>query len=274
MAQTPYQIALEFAKRLNLPRGTNKRTLCPVCGGDNTFSVTNSTTLKFMCFRAHCSVKGNRMNAMSMDDILNKMPEPENKPLLLTDTVGWIANLNLYPQALDYLIKVNCMEYYSEYYNKIWYDKVKNRVVFTEYSSANDFKLAIGRSLDKSTPKWYKYVALPGAYFVAKKIKRLTSDSTCVIVEDCASAGSVSRVANSMALCGTTWNTLAIINQLEEIGIKDVIVSLDPDAKLKSLKLQRDIQGLGKFNSVRMIQTKDDLKYVSDINELKTIIGV
>jgi hypothetical protein len=268
-----YRLILDFAKGLNLSRGQHLRTDCPACGGVNTFSVTNNDTLRFYCFKASCGVKGNLVKDMNMEEILKATTQVEEKPLLIKDTTGWVANINLQPECLRYLHDTNCMDYYREYYNKIWYDRIKNRIIFTEYFDGNSFKLAIGRSLDNSTPKWYKYVALVGSYFFARKINALTSDMTCVIVEDCASAGSVSRVSHSLALCGTTWNTLALINQLHDLNIRDVIVSLDPDAKLKSLKLQRDLQGLGKFNSVRMIQTEDDLKYVSNKDELRKLIG-
>ena len=113
---------------------------------------------------------------------------------------------------------------------------------------------------------------MPGELFTAKKL--LTRDEICgimpyVIVEDCASACSVSRVANGIALCGTSYNLYSLINKLQ--GIEDIRICLDNDAMLKSIKLQYDLLGAGKFRKVEILRANDDLKYLK-CEELNTLI--
>jgi hypothetical protein len=257
---------------ISLPRGTHKRLDCPVCGGRNTFSITNDGGLKWHCFRASCACSGTAETELSLDEILHPMKIEPIRTLDLSTCINWDRNLKQHPEAIEYLQKNNCWEAYAKYPNKVFFDKVKQRVVFVEYETINTVKLATGRSLTGDEPKWYKYIALPGAYYVAKPIAATKYTHACVVVEDCASAASVSRLANGLALCGTSWNTFALVTALTYLGIKDVIVCLDPDAATKGMKLRLSLEGLGRFRSVRVANTLDDLKYAADLKEIEGIL--
>jgi hypothetical protein len=206
-----------------------------------------------------------------MKDIKEKFVEKAPEPLQLKDCIGWVDNLDDFPKVMEYLTKNNCLEFYRAYPKKIFYDRVEDRIVFCEYSGLNSFKIATGRSLCGAEPKWYKYKPLlPYSYFTANNVDGKGNTVPVVIVEDAASACSVSRVAHGLALVGTSWNLASLLEVLD--CTKDVVVSLDKDAQLKTLKLQRDLMGAGAFRSVKVIRPRDDLKYVSERKELFEII--
>lgn len=162
------------------------------------------------------------------------------------------------------------MEAYKAAPERFFYDKVQNRVVFVEYDTPNNFQLATGRLLyapTRNVPKWFKYVALPGRYFLFDGIAYGNSLSA-FICEDCASACSMARLGIGIALCGTSYGIHALVSLLEQNNIKDVVVCLDVDAQRIAIELKSDLQGLGKFNSVKAIQLSDDAKYLS-IDKIK-----
>ena len=270
---TLYQKALQFCQNLQLPRNVSKRTDCPCCHGVNTFSVsTVDGRLAFMCYRASCAIKGRQNLTMSMKDIKEKNIERPPEPLKLKDCVGWVDKLDDYPHVIEYLIKNNCIDAYRNNPTKFFYDRITDRVVFVEHGGINSFKIATGRSLCGTAPKWYKYrPMLPYSYFKMPKIDPYDFEYATVIVEDCASACSVARVANGLALCGTSWN---LENLLKTIGsTKDIIVSLDKDARLKNIKLRLDLLGAGNFRSVKIIQPEDDCKYLDKNTLYKLVYG-
>lgn len=267
---TPYQKALMFSNDLQLSRNTSKRTDCPICHGSNSFSISNTSgKLLFKCYRASCAVKGIQNMTLNMKDIKEKFVEKAPEPLQLADCIGWVDNLGEYPKVMEYLTKNNCMEAYRAYPKKFFYDRIQDRVVFVEHAGLNSFSIASGRSLSGAIPKWYKYKPLPYAYFTCNKVDDL-GDFPVVIVEDPASACSVARVTHGLALCGTSWNLSSLLERLGDF--QDIVVSLDKDAQLKTLKLQRDLLGAGAFRSVKVIRPKDDIKYISDKNELFDLI--
>lgn len=267
--QTPYQKATQFCQTLQLPSNTSRRTDCPVCNGNNTFSVSNTTgKLLFKCFKASCDVRGIQNTILSMTNIKERIVEKAAEPLQLKDCIGWDNKLGEYPVVMEYLSKNNCMEAFRAYPKKFYFDRIKERVVFCEPDDLNSFKSAAGRSLIGELPKWYKYRALPYSYFTCNKVDDL-GDFPVVIVEDAASACGAARVAHGLALCGTSWNLPSLLDILGDFS--DIIVSLDKDAQLKTLKLQRDLLGAGKFRSVRVVRPRDDMKYL-DKKELFELI--
>lgn len=268
--QKPYQIAEKFCQTLHLKRNTRWRGDCPVCNGSNTFSVNNEGgSLKFYCFKNSCGVKGIKNLDLSLEHIKAVIMENEVEPLYIRDTVGWSQNIKANAKALQYLIENNCYDAYEFHPQKFFYDRVRDRIVFVEYDTINSFKLATGRSLSGAIPKWYKYIALPGCYFLMESINGKGKDEPIVIVEDAASACSISRVANGLALCGTNYNLGYLSSYLK--GYKNIFISLDADAKLKSLRLQKDLLGLGIFDTVNFITPRDDIKYLG-MEEIEQLI--
>lgn len=213
---------------------------------------------------------------MSLEDIKAAYKPEEQKPLYIKDCEGWEANVKAYPEVMKYLQRNNCMEAYELYPNRFFYDKLQDRVVFVEYDTINSFKLATGRNISsymRNIPKWYKYVALPGSYFIANSI--VPTDST-YIVEDCASACSISRFGFGLALCGTSYNLYQLVTALMRKDIDPtlckIVICLDPDAQVTAMKLQRDLEGFGKFKSVRIASLTNDAKYM-ELSKLKKELG-
>ena len=237
-----------------------------LCGGINTLSISSKNgTIKWYCFRASCKYKGIHNKELSVQEIKNlKTKEPELKPLELKDCVGWNNNLSKFSKVIEYLEKNHCIEAYLTAKHKFYYDEVKDRIVFCEQGTRNNFTLAIGRGLSGQKPKWHKYVAFPGEYYsiFPQKFEE-TRGPLGIIVEDTASACSASRVATSIALCGTIWDIKALVNKLDGLFIKNVIVCLDKDAQTKAAQLRKDLVGYGKFKSVKVVQTSDDIKYLA-----------
>lgn len=273
MNKSNYQKFLQFAQKLKLQRNTSWRGNC-ICGGNNSLSVSNENgKLKWYCFRVSCKASGIHSTDISLEDIKTKFREPELKPLQLTDCVGWTQNLGAYPSVIEYLIKNNCMDFYNAWPNKLYYDRIQDRVVFVESLTHNSFSLATGRSISKNVravPKWYKYVALPGKYFAAYGCFPSKKD-VVYICEDAASAASLARVGiAAVALCGTSYDIYSLILKLNNIACKNVVIILDPDAQLTALKLKTDISGVGNFDTVKVVNLTNDAKYFSydELNEM------
>lgn len=229
-------------------------------------SITNDRgTIKYHCFKASCNLSGQYKKGMSLDDMLGIRKNIEIKPLLLKDTTGWDSNLVNYPDVLDYLLKNNCLESYKKHPNSFFYDKIKQRVVYCVYATPNSFSLATGRSLQGAVPKWFKYIAMPHEYYFMACLNpyKNGNDTEGYICEDSASACSLSRVGHALALCGTSWNTEALVKQLAPFVFKEVTIVLDADAQDKSLKLQKDLEAFGKFDRVKVVQLSDDPKYLN-----------
>jgi len=215
----------------------------------------------WLCFKNSCKARGKVLTTLSIDDIKTRHRMNDTVLKSTRDFPSWTNNVKLYPKVIEYLYKNNCIEALEFYPNRFFYDKVKNRVVFASFEGYNTIKLATGRGLNAEFPKWFKYVALPGEVFTAECIDSKVVNAPVVIVEDTASACSASRVAIGVALCGTSYQLPQLLQQLN--GRQDIIICLDPDAQLKALKLQKDLAGAGRFKSVRVVQTKDDLKTYS-----------
>jgi ribosomal protein L37AE/L43A len=257
---------LKFLEQLNVNTGCNVRCDCPNCGGRNTLSVVNRNGfLIWYCFKAGCNIKGNTKKEMQLSEAqaIVKKGNDIIKPVTLESFEGW-CELEYSKEAIDYLNKNNCIDAYKMEPKRFFYDKLQDRVVFVQYDGPNTIKLASGRSLKGQQPKWFKYVALPGVYFEAPVF--LGGTDTVFIVEDCASACSLSRLDYTIALCGTNYNLYALSKLIASAHMK-VVICLDKDAQLTALKLQRDLKSVCEV-PVFVKQLSDDAKYL-DIDTLK-----
>lgn len=270
-----YKEAADYVvNTLRLQSGLSDRGDCPLCGGRNTFSATNVLgKISFYCFRASCKVSGIIKKDLTLDDArttikkeIIKTPEP----LEVNETIGWESDITKFPYAIDYLKINNCFETYEANPRLFFYDTIQERLVFCSYETNNSFNLATGRSLIGRKPKWYKYVALPGAVFcVAGNIR----PETVYIAEDCASACSLSRLGGwGLALTGTRYDIQTLVDRTKEF--KHVVICLDKDAQHVSLDLQRDLKGASSFHSVRIATLSDDAKYLSKEKLTKEIENV
>lgn len=249
---------------MNVPRNTSTRSGCPLCGGINTLSITNENGyLKWYCFRASCHKGGNTGTELTLLDaskFIKKDELKEKEPLAISDCVGWRQLIPEYTEAYKYLEINNCIDAYKAYPQKFYFDAPNSRVVFCEYMGFNDFNLATGRTLIGEKPKWFKYIALPGAVF---KLPNIPLPDRVFITEDCASACSLYRLGSAIALCGTTYNLYALAEAIAKTGAKKVFICLDNDARLIALRLRTDLRSISDFDKVDFKMLHDDAKYLS-----------
>ena len=157
-------------------------------------------------------------------------------------------------EAIKYLQSVNSHDAYKNGLIQVRYAPSDNRVVFYNSDSTG----AVGRSLG-SGPKWMTYGDITGGIHVGQ-------GDTAVIVEDVASACSVSRLENitGVALLGT--NILGGIKKsLHSYNFK--IIILDNDAASKSVSLVKQLSG-----NVTMRVTELDLKEL-EVEQISELLG-
>ena len=129
---------------------------------------------------------------------------------------------------------------------KIAYDPQEQRVLFF----TNDVG-AVGRSLNKRIPKWLSYGENSPLF-------QCGTSSTCVIVEDPASACSVGStgVYTGCAILGTNVSS----DQMTQLSkYKRHIICLDKDASKTALKLYEKFN----FPNVTIKLLEEDLKYLT-----------
>lgn len=155
---------------------------------------------------------------------------------------------------------MNCLDAYARGRADIRFDPRARRVVFL-VKHKGVIVDAAGRALDKGVqPKWLRYAGSVWPFICG-------SSSTAVLVEDCASAASVSSFATGVALLGTNLNS-AFVSPLK--GFSEVVVALDPDATKKAVDLQRL---LSYFVPARVVMLADDLKYFKP-ERAKEMLGI
>lgn len=255
----------KYVESLQLRRGQHKRLDC-LCGGKHTLSVSNiNGKIKYHCFKASCEYAGIISKELTLEEMKEYIEGPKvlNTPLPLKACIGWDQNIKRYPKAVEYLLKNNCAQAYDYYPNRFFYDTIKDRVVFVEYEGLNSFKVAAGRSLSGQKPKWFKYISIMGEYFVVPYTDTVEKTKKIFIAEDTASACSLSRLGDALALCGTSWATHPLVNTLAMSDPGEVVVCLDADAQEKSAKLKLDLEGFGKFKSIKIANLSNDAKYLS-----------
>ena len=207
------------------------RSDCPVCGKTNTFSVTDDGLQRmWFCFHADCNVSGRTGITLSKDFamIAIKNPTPSAAPaapekFVIPDTFTSLS------RNLDAELYVRSVHVYDAYLSgraDIRYDFRTGRVV---YLVKHDGKVvdAVGRSINGKGAKWYRYGNSSIPFACGEK-------NVGIVVEDCASACSVSHISTGIALLGT--NLLdEHIHQLS--NYQKIFVALDKDATDKALDM-------------------------------------
>ena len=224
-------IIKDYIYSLDIPLGTSKRLNCPICNGNNTLSVTKFTDcIKYYCFHAECTKGGvikEGLNESSFS-VVNEMLETNVPVGLEVEKQNWRKN-NCPQNFYDYLTDNNCSAAWSNGLADIRYDYKRDRAVFL-VKDGNKVVDAAGRYIGQGLhagPKWYRYGNCSLPYTCGKH-------KHAVVVEDCASATSVSNFATGVALLGTTMS----INVLSRLDSFDkVTVALDKDASLKAVDI-------------------------------------
>ena len=145
-----------------------------------------------------------------------------------------------------YVRSVHAYDAYLSGRADIRYDFKRNRVVFL-VKDGNKVVDAAGRSIDGRSPKWYRYGNSQHPYLCG-------DSSTCIVVEDCASACSISNISTGVALLGTNLldEHINVISKYER-----VFVALDKDATDKAVDM---VKTLCKVVPTKLMVLPRDLK--------------
>jgi len=234
----------DFVEDLTLASNGRLRMDCPSCGKKNTFSVSEENGERlWYCFHADCDVKGRTGFRIRKDTayhplLAKQAPKPlAEETFTVPDT---FVALSRSPEAESYVRRVNAYDAYRAGLADIRYDFRMNRVVYL-IKKNNRVVDAAGRALEPGVkPKWWRY-GNSGNPFVCGR------GSTACIMEDCASACSLSSLMPGVALLGTSlleshYPTLRTFDRL--------IVALDKDATKKGLDMVRRLQAIRPTNLV------------------------
>ena len=253
---------------ISLQEGETRTLDCPFCGGRRKFSIskTDEGVTVWNCYRASCTSRGSRGGKRTTASLHKALQASSPTLVSLRDkpqtTVNHrvtpppviTKNIHNDPDSLKYVTDNNCLEAYERDYINIRYAPAEKRTVF--YNSLGTG--CVGRSMAGHRSKWWAYGNTDGGIHVGE-------GDTAVLVEDVASACSVSRLTNhvGVALLGTSItehirNTLKRYNKL--------YIVLDNDASMKAITLSKSITGP---ISVRL--TKRDLKYLGT-NQIEEIL--
>ena len=229
---------------LDIAIGETKRMNCPVCNGYKTFTATNNMgSLVWNCYKANCSVSGNKRVHLTSDDIrksLRPHVQHQKSNFVMPEYIVGYAK-EVLPFRKQYGLDEDLVELY--------YDVKEHRVVFP-VTHGCDIKDAVGRSLGKRLPKWKRYgdSDLPYGYGCGK---------VAVVVEDCVSASVIGNdVYVGVAVLGTS---LSESHKRYLSQFSTAIVALDPDALPKTLQFAKELRGY--VDNVRVMNLIDDLKY-------------
>lgn len=249
--------ARRLADRFNLQNGQSKRIDCPTCGGRYTFSLTRQAgAVLYHCFRASCGERGSVGLPRTAEEIAAALQGREaDRGRAVFEVPPYWTSVSGNEEALRYMESTNTVHAFEAGLVDLVVDPKANRIVFLNRHEGRIVD-AVGRALRKgASPKWYRYGDHPAPFVVQPKSRT----STCVVVEDAASACAVAAAGVAgVALMGT--NLKDSTKRLLKGRWSHYIVALDKDASVKSLSLQRDLQSLGR-SSIMLLDK--DLKYLS-----------
>lgn len=249
---TTYREQRQALENVRLREGETRRVDCLFCGGKKTLTLSRKQgAFLWNCYKASCDAKGGKDTEMSAETIrnrLNGMHSNEDGSDLRPFPTH-LSRPEHHDAAMAYLRQTNSMEAYENKMVRVRYSPSENRVLFIKGNEEG----GVGRALDRRKPKWKAYGDTSGLF-------RVGTGSIAVVVEDVASACSVSRLVecSGCSLLGTHATTLHKA-QLREFS--EVIIALDKDASKKALKLQERLQARVK---TRVVYLEEDLKYLTE----------
>jgi DNA primase len=205
------------------------------------------------CFHADCNVSGRTGITLTKEhaartlrgsQALTPAPSRTSNTYEVPDT---FVSLSRSLDAELYVKRVQAYDAYLSGRADIRYDFKRNRAVFL-IKDGNKVVDAAGRSLDGRNPKWYRYGSSKSPFVSGASL------SVACVVEDCASACSISGVVTGVAILGT--NLLS-----EHIGVLKqydrVFVALDKDATDKAITM---VRALHTHVPTKLMVLRTDLK--------------
>lgn len=255
-----YKEQRQMLDPVRLREGESKRIDCPFCGGRKTMSLSRRDGQRMWhCFKASCSISGASKAERTVESLrasLNASErdrEPSPPRSLIPDR---LAAVERHEVAAEYLKQNGCWEAYQSGLVEIRYDPADRRVLFF----MPDGQGAVGRSLRGAKPKWKAYGDTSG-------ILRVGSGDVGVVVEDAASAASISRLpfCSGCALLGTN---VSVEKRQQLMSLQRLVIALDKDASKKAVGLQQYFEGR---IPTTVLLLEEDLKYLSvaDLEGLK-----
>ena len=249
----------DFVMDLPLQPNGRMRMDCPACGKKNTFSVGEENGQRlYHCFHADCTASGRTGFRLTKDVTTHPMLLKRNNKDDVTVTYcatfempSTFVPITRSQESVDYLKRVHAYDAYLDGRVDLRFDFQRNRIVYliTDGKRVVD---AAGRTLTNEKPKWWRY-GKSGNPFVCGRGR------VAVVVEDCASACSVSDILSGIALLGTSL----LDSYIPTLRTYDrLIVALDKDATGKALKLVRTLQAIRPTSLV--ILDKDVKEMTSD----------
>ena len=246
----------DYVEGLSIAPEGRLRMDCPACGKKNTFSVSDTGGERlWYCFHADCNARGRTGFRVRKDapyhPLLKKIQsvrEPDvDQAFELPETFVAISRE---PAAESYVKRVSAYDAYLAGRVDIRYDFRMNRVVYLIKDGRNTVDAA-GRSLANIKPKWWRY-GKSGNPFVCG------ASRIGVILEDCASACSVSNILSGIALLGTNLQDshLPFLRRYDRL-----LVALDKDATQKAFQLVRQLQA---HRPTSLVVLNKDVKDMTD----------
>ena len=253
-----YKEQVSVVQKIKLAEGEHKTLTCPFCGGRNKFTLDRfDGVLVWNCFRASCNAKGSLRGKRDITALKNYVSGTHTQRSVkkLNPLPAMTVSVRKHEPAIKYLTEVNSLDAYESGLIKVRYLPTENRVLFY----TNDGTGAVGRALDGRLPKWWKYGDTTKGISVG-------SGEHAVLVEDVASAASVSRVSGLVgyALLGTN---LTAELKCHLTKYTKITLVLDNDASSKAVYLGSKHSVI---TNVRL--TTEDLKCLTT-TQIKDVIS-
>ena len=244
-----YQDQISIIKDIRIKENDSRRIICPFCLGVNTFTVTNKLgDILWNCYKASCGVKGIYKGLASVESLRAKLNSTVTKETIIKNPIPSIlSDIRNHKFVMDWLENNNSLTEALQNKVCIKYSPKERRVLFFYPDQIG----ALGRTLiPNHKPKW-KQFGDTSSLFIAGQ------GNLAVVVEDCASAVSVSRLPNvtGIALSGTNMSTKHkhILSKY-----KYITIALDMDAQRKAKEL---VSQLTPFSTLTTTLIDKDVKY-------------
>ena len=237
---------------LTLSEGESQRMNCPLCGGNNTFTVTKQEgVVVYNCYKLGCGSRGAVPVGVSAEDVAAYFNRKgvDTKP---QEAVAMEIPLSFTFNTTDTRMQ-RFVNKWGLHNVNLMYDMIDHRVVFPIHNASGLLVDAVGRTIVGAAPKWLRYTG-KGDYYTHG-----TSKDTAVVVEDSISAVAVhkcSKDATGVAILGTSL-TETQRNFLTKF--RRVIIALDPDAMSKTIEFTQQLRLY--VDDVKAMYLTDDIKY-------------
>lgn len=243
----------------SVPNNSTLRFICPNCSGNNSLGITKAFgKVKWNCFKClKYGVQNYQRNVSELKSQLEARREAKGEFRLPEYLIYGLSSEN----SVSLITRGHCLEPYRQGLFDIGFDPEQNRVCFI-VKKDNKIVGLIGRAVDKSIyPKTLNY---PNSDLSMPFICNNTD--TLVLVEDCLSAASVTRIPEltGLALLGGTLKVeyIPIVKKY-----KKIIIALDRDARKKALAIKRKL--VYYHDSVKIWHLENDIKDTSNEDIIK-----